>query len=69
MSDSVALAKTEGYLAEDFTKGEVQIKSFTPALASAIGPEHPLVTKYIASRDYIETNKIRFYKALTKACG
>ena len=69
VSDSVALSKTEGYLAEDFTEGEVQIKSFTPVLASAIVPEHPLVAKYIASRDYIETNKIRFYKALTKACG
>ena len=69
VSDSVALAKTEGYLAEDFTEGEVQIKAFTPVLASAIGTDHPLVTEYITSRDYIESNKIRFYKALTKSCG
>ena len=68
VSNSVALSKTEGYLAEDFTESEVQIKSFTPILASVIGPKHPLVTKYITSRDYIETNKIRFYKVLTKAC-
>ena len=69
VSDSVALSKTEGYLAEDFVEGEVQIKSFTPSLASMIGPKHPLVGEYIASRDYIKTNKIRFYKALTTACG
>ena len=61
--DSVDLAKTDGYLAEDFTEGEVQIKSFTPVLASAIGTEHPLVMEYLASRDFIEKNKIRFYKA------
>ena len=69
VADSVSLSKTEGYMPEDFVEGEVQVKSFIPVLTSMIGPEHALVREYTSSREYIERNKIRFYKALNKECG
>ena len=69
IADSVTLSKTEGYIPDDFTESDVQIKAFLPILGAAVGMEHALIVEYKASRDYLETNKIRFQQALIKKCG
>ena len=69
IADSVVLSKTEGYIPEDFTKSDVQIKGYLPILCLVVGIEHALVIGYKASSDYLETNKVRFQQALIKECG
>lgn len=69
--DSVALfqAGGNGYIPLDFTKSDVQVKSYLAILCAMLGLKHVLVNEYYDSRDYIKNNKIEFQQALIDTCG
>ena len=66
---TLSQAGAKRYILLDFTKSDVQVKSYLAILCAMLGMEHLLVNEYWNSRDYIKDNKIEFQQALIDTCG
>jgi len=71
VADSVMLnqAGGSGFVPQDFTESDIQIKCFTPVLVTMVGANHELVEEYGSCRAFIEDNKLEFQQALVEECG